>query len=66
VAVDGDDEVGSRREVPVDRADADAGCGGDVAHGHVDTGGNEGRGGDAEQGLLVTPGVGPFPRWGRT
>ncbi|MDT5241402.1 MAG: hypothetical protein QOD97_3600, partial [Mycobacterium sp.] len=55
VAVDGDDEVGSRREVPVDGADADAGCGCDVTHGHVDTGGNEGRGDD---GLLVAPGVG--------
>jgi hypothetical protein len=43
VAVDGDDEVGSRREVPVDGAD---------------TGGNEGRGGRGDDGLLVAPGVG--------
>jgi hypothetical protein len=30
VPVDGDDQVSSRREVPVDRADADAGPGRDV------------------------------------
>ena len=38
VAVDGDDEVGARREVPVDGGDADAGRGRDVAHGYVDSG----------------------------
>jgi len=31
-------------KLPVDRADADAGHGGDVAHWYVDTGGDEGRG----------------------
>src|SRR5882757_8204142 len=62
MAVDGDDEVRPRREVPVDGADAYACRCGDVTHGHVDTGADEGRGGRGDQGLLVAPGVGPFPR----
>jgi hypothetical protein len=62
MSVDGDDEIGSRREVAVDRADANAGPGGDVAHGHIDAGSDESRGGRVQQCLLVTPGVGPLPR----
>jgi hypothetical protein len=62
VPVDGDDEIGSRREAAVDRADASAGPGGDVAHGHIDAGSDESRGGRVQQCLLVTPGVGPLPR----
>ena len=45
VPVDGDDQVGSRWEVPVDRAEADAGPGRDVAHRHVNAGLDERRGG---------------------
>ena len=62
VPVDGDDQIGSRREVAVDRAHPDAGPSRDIAHGHIDAGRDEERGGGGEQRLLVTPGVGPLPR----
>lgn len=38
VLVDGDDEIGSRREAAVDRTNPNAGLGRDVAHGHIDAG----------------------------
>src|ERR1700751_6097289 len=62
MSVDGDDQVGSRREGPVDRADADAGPGRDVAHRHVDARLDKRRGGRVEQCRLVPPGIGPLPR----
>jgi hypothetical protein len=62
VPVDGDDEVGPGREVTVDRAHPDAGLGRDVAYRRVHAGGDEDVGGGSEQGLLVTPGVGPLMR----
>jgi hypothetical protein len=61
VAVDGDDEVGPRREVAVDRADPDARPRGDVAHRRVDPRGDEGRRRRVEEGLLVAAGVGAAP-----
>jgi hypothetical protein len=62
VTVDGDDEIGSRREVAVDRAHAHPGPGRDLAHGHINAGSNESRGRRGQQGLLVPPGVGPLPQ----
>ena len=62
VPVDGDDQVGSRREVPVDRADAHAGPGRDVAHRHVDPGLDECCSGRLQQRRLIPPGVGPLAR----
>jgi hypothetical protein len=59
VPVGGDDEIGSRMEVAVDGADADAGLGCDVADGHIDARGDESRRGRIEQRILVWPGVDP-------
>ena len=65
VAVDRADEVCPRREMPVDGADTNPSAGSNVTHRHVDPGGDKGRAGRGEQGLLVAPGVGSFPRDGR-
>jgi EmrB/QacA subfamily drug resistance transporter len=62
--VDRHDQVGPGGEVAVDRADADAGPGGDRADRRIDPGRDEHRGGRVEQRLLVAPGVRPLlPRW---
>ena len=53
MAVDGDNEIGPSREVAVDRPDPDAGFDRDLTDRRVDAGGDEDRGGDVEQRLLV-------------
>ena len=53
VTVDGDDQVGPRREVPIDGADAHPRFRGDGAHGHFHSGSDERGSRCVEQGLLV-------------
>jgi Phosphorylase superfamily len=62
VAVDGDDQIRPGREVTVNRAHPDSGLGRDVAHRRLYARRDEDGGGGCQQGLLVAPGIGPFPR----
>ncbi|GAA3063131.1 hypothetical protein GCM10020254_03820 [Streptomyces goshikiensis] len=57
MAVDRDDEVRAGGEVAVDRADADAGLGRDVAHRRFHARRDEDRRGRVQQGPLVAPDV---------
>ncbi|GHO79873.1 hypothetical protein KSD_76440 [Ktedonobacter sp. SOSP1-85] len=64
MAVHGNNEIRSRREVAVNRPHPDASRSRDVTHRRLDTGCNEHGGGGGEQRLLVALRVGPLlPGW---